>query len=330
MNFNGFYGNERAKEYLNLAFARHSIPHALLIAGERGIGKKTLADIVARAIVCEGDNVPCDKCDSCYKALKNIHPDIIYPATGKKIIGVDGVRDLKKDALLLPNDAERKVYVFENAGTMTHEAQDALLKILEEPPHFTFFILLCSNYSDLLPTIVSRTSHITLSPLSDEDMRRVIAEKLPDISDEEALELIRTSDGVCSFLSDAENSESVNFASDIARVLISRDELAIFRSLSAIEKLGRDALESVLNELIIIIRDSIMILSGAKSRLISQADASVSDNFSHVYPTSVCCELIDIICDAKYACMRNVGVAHITGSLTCKFAHTAANAALKG
>ena len=182
MKFDNFYGNEETKEYLSSAFSRKAFPHALLLAGERGIGKRTLADIIARALVCESDadSVPCGNCPSCKKAENGFHPDIIKLDIDSSSHGVDYMRKLKLDALILPNDADRKVYIFNNAEAMTHDAQDAFLKILEEPPSFTFFILLCSSQSDLLPTIVSRTAHITLSRLCDGDIEKIIREKPSD------------------------------------------------------------------------------------------------------------------------------------------------------
>ena len=133
MNFDGFYGNERAKAYLNSAFARNALPHALLISGERGIGKKTLANILARAIVCTGESAPCGKCDACYKSEKGFHPDIIsidaeklksdaakYGIIPKKDGLIHVIRELKLNALLRPNDGERKVYIIDNAGTLSH------------------------------------------------------------------------------------------------------------------------------------------------------------------------------------------------------------------
>ena len=324
MNFEGFYGNERAKEYLSSAFARHSFPHALLIAGEAGIGKRTLADIIAKALVCESENAPCGKCEACRKATNRIHPDIIRISNADKPIPVDDVRALKLDALLRPNDADRKVYIIDHAEAMSHLSQDALLKILEEPPHFTTFILLCYNLSDLLSTIVSRAAHITLSPLSDSDMLRVIEEKLPNISADEKNELIKTSGGICSFLIEEKNREHTDFAVNIANALTVGDELTVYRAVSAIEKESRDTLMSV------IFRDACVISSKAESTLISRADTSVSEKLSRTFSPKQCCDIIEQVLDAKNSCIRNIGVPHITGNLICKFAYIAANAASKG
>ncbi len=330
MNFDGFLGNERAKNYVNSAFANNAFPHALLITGERGIGKKTLAALISRALVCSEDEKPCNICNSCLKAKNLTHPDIRYISPeGGKSIGVKEIRNLKKDALLRPNDSDRKVYIINNADSLTHEAQDAFLKILEEPPVFTFFILLCYNLSDLLPTIVSRTAHIALSPLSDAEISVIIDERLPHLSKEERSELIRTCDGVCSFLSDAAASDSSESAKIIARALASQDEFEIFKAVSSLEKVGRDNFVLALNELILILRDALVLSTEAHSRLLS-AVPSVSEDLAKIFPTRVFSDLIALVADAKSGVLRNVGTSHITGSLICNFAYISARADLKG
>lgn len=330
MNFEGFYGNERAKVYLSSAFARKSLPHALLITGERGIGKKTLAGILSRALVCTGENTPCNSCDACYKSKNGTHPDIIRLGSEDETVKVDEIRALKRDALLRPNDGERKVYIINHAESMTHQAQDAFLKILEEPPLFTFFIILCYNLSDLLPTIISRTAHIALSPLSDEDMLLLIREKRPEISEAERDELIKTSGGICSFLVEEKNREFTDIALSIANAVTSLDELNIFRAVSALEKRDRDAVYAILDELIVILRDVCVISSGAGSTLISQADSFSVQKLANQLTSKMCYSMIEQLTLSKTACIRNIGVSHITGGLICKFADIAANAALKG
>lgn len=337
MNFKGFSGNERAKEYLNSAFARNSLPHALILAGERGIGKKTLAGIVAQALVCESDDVPCGVCSACHKAKNGFHPDIIFldalnlKADAKKYgieprndRVIDVIRAVKSNALLRPNDAERKVYIIDNAGNLSHECQDALLKILEEPPHFTFFILLCYNYSDLLTTIVSRAAHITLAPLSDEDVMKIIREKRPALSDAEASEIVRTCGGVCSFLVEDKNAELAESAAGIAKALISRDELEIFTVLNKLEKADKTTLSGILDELILIMRDALIISTGAESRRISPAEPNIPESFARTFAASTCNALINLVSEAQKLCARNVGTGHTLGSLICKFAYTVA------
>lgn len=330
MNFEDFYGNENTKEYLNSVFSKDSIPHAFLFTGDRGSGKKMLANIVARALVCESDDKPCLKCSACQKAEHGTHPDISFIDADTLSKKTESIRELKLNALLRPNDADRKVYIIDNSGSLTHEAQDALLKILEEPPHFTFFILLALNTSELLPTIISRTTRISLSSLSDEELLKIIKKNFPDISDEEANDLIRTSGGVCSFLVEKQNDEALDFAALIAKSLISKDEFEIFKAFALLEKSKRDMLSSVLDEVSVILRDAIIITTNANSRPLSLLPSALSEKLASVYSSSQLSELSGFVAAAKNECIRNIGPSHITGNLTCKFAHTAVSAALKG
>ncbi len=323
MNFSGFYGNARAKEYLSAAFARASLPHALLLTGERGIGKHTLALIIAKALLCSGDNVPCDKCTSCSKAANGSHPDIIELGRGDDSVKVDEIRALRRDALLRPNDGERKVYIINHAETLTAAAQDALLKILEEPPHFTFFILLCYNYNDLLPTVLSRVAHIALSPISDSEMRTLIREKNPAISETELNSLVSSCGGICSFLSDSANEKALAFAEEIASALSKKDELLIFKSISSAEKQKRDGLIHICNELLILLRDACALRSNALCPLISRSDPTIARSLTASFSADVLSRMSNCVIEAKKALLQNVGITHITGSLICRLSELA-------
>ncbi len=336
MIFDGFYGNERAKEYLSSSFARNSLPHALLIVGEKGIGKKTLAGIISKALVCTGNDVPCSSCNSCYKADNNIHPDIVWLGSDEDSVKVDDIRNLKHDAFIRPNDSERKVYILDHAESLTPQAQNAFLKILEEPPHFTFFILLCNNLSDLLPTIVSRTAHIILSPLSDEDVGKVISKNCPDISESEKAEIIRTCGGICSFLGNKDDNEHSSVAVEIINSFNSKDELSIFQSISKLDKserksnLHRIYVSRIFDELIYIFRDAIIKSSNADAKLISHIDSFILDNLVKSFPQVALSDALQTIMDAKEQLSKNIGTSHITGALTCKLANIVEQTTLKG
>ena len=124
--------------------------------------------------------------------------------------------------------------------------------------------------------------------------------------------------------------EFTDIAESISYALCSYDELKIFREFAVLEKRDRDALSGVIDELTVIIRDALVISSGAESSLISLAGKQCSDKFSTAYSTKDCCEIINLLTAAKTSCVQNVGVSHIIGSLICKLAHIAANAASKG
>ena len=141
------------------------IPHAILIEGDYGTGKHTLAQYIAAATVCKGENAPCKACNECHLAEINSHPDItpIKAEDGKKNISVSQIRTLRNDAFIKPHQAEKRIFIIDNADTLNEQAQNALLKVLEEPPKTVMFILIAENKSSLLDTIISRCVTLTLN-----------------------------------------------------------------------------------------------------------------------------------------------------------------------
>ena len=163
MNFNGLYGNEPIKKALN-----SHLFHAYLIEGPRGSGKRTLADIIANALVCDDKNGPCGVCRQCYKFKEKCHPDIIdIPAD----LPVDELRQLLAGIVLSPNDAKHKVYRIEGAENLHISAQNLLLKTLEEPPQYAVFLLTCASKEGVLETVRSRCQTLTMAPLPEETIR---------------------------------------------------------------------------------------------------------------------------------------------------------------
>ena len=157
------------------------MPHAVLLEGESGCGKKTFARLLAAAAVCAGDTPPCGACRHCQKALTGIHPDIVLVdgAESAKNLNVDAVRELRASASVRPNEAARRVFILADAQAMTPQAQNALLKVLEEPPGGAMFLLTCENRSQLLETILSRTVLIRIENVSQEECVRALRELIP-------------------------------------------------------------------------------------------------------------------------------------------------------
>jgi DNA polymerase-3 subunit delta' len=153
-------------DYANFSFRSHFL-QAYLISGPAGSGKLAAAKRLAAAMVCSGTGAkPCNHCRNCKKSSAGIHPDIILvtrPAD-KREITVDQIRTIRADASVLPNEAERKVYIICDAQSMNIQAQNALLKTLEEPPYYVTFLLLADNPSRLLETIRSRCAEIRMAP----------------------------------------------------------------------------------------------------------------------------------------------------------------------
>ena len=144
------------------------LSHAYIISGPSRDDVNALADTLAAALLCEGADgsgrKPCGVCRHCKKSVRGIHPDIttVDRLENKSEIQVDQIRAVRADAVVMPNEASRKVYIIRSADTMTAAAQNALLKSLEEPPERAAFILAAENPSLLLPTVRSRCAHISL------------------------------------------------------------------------------------------------------------------------------------------------------------------------
>ncbi len=159
-------GNNRVAGALTSAFAQNRIPHAILIEGDVGTGKHTLARCIASAAVCERENRPCGECRGCHLAAVGSHPDIWFtqPEEGKKNITVAQIRAMRTEAYSKPHLADRRVFVIDRADSMNEQAQNALLKVLEEPPGAAIFVLIAESKASLLETILSRCTVFSLVP----------------------------------------------------------------------------------------------------------------------------------------------------------------------
>jgi len=161
-------GNERIIRGLKNAAANGTASHAYIFGGAEGIGKRLVANTFAKALQCEHPGIaPCDGCVSCRAFNSGNHPDVIYlrPETAKSI-GIDRIRDgVNGDIAIKPYRYRYKIYIVESAEKMTVQAQNAILKTIEEPEGYGVFLLTSSNLSLLLPTVLSRTVVYRLKPL---------------------------------------------------------------------------------------------------------------------------------------------------------------------
>lgn len=146
-----------------------NFPHGTLLECENEELSLKFAHIIANALVCVGENKPCGECSACRKAMGNNHPDI-YETDGRTkksdAFTVDSVREIRINAFVVPNEANAKIYILKNGQNMNEQAQNALLKILEEPPHYVYFIILTSQKSKMLETVLSRVSVYSLAASS--------------------------------------------------------------------------------------------------------------------------------------------------------------------
>ncbi len=156
--------NEGVAEKWQAVVRAGRIPHAIVIEGESGTGKSLLSETVAKTVLCRAEDAPCETCKDCHLVSVGTHPDlfIIQPPENRKGISVDQIRQLRMQAYQKPQMASALVFVIDRAETMNAESQNALLKILEEPPGQTVFVLECLSCAALLPTVLSRCTVFSL------------------------------------------------------------------------------------------------------------------------------------------------------------------------
>ncbi len=177
------YGNEPNLQLIRTMAEHDRLPHAALIYGERGRGRKTIARYFAMTALCREANKPCGNCPSCRKILQDTaevhpHPDFIWVEhSGKKQgFSVETVRGICKDAIVAPNDGERKVYLFADCDSMDIRAQNTLLKLTEEPPPHVLLLFTAEHRNVFLATMLSRMMPLAVRPCTPEDCRRALTE----------------------------------------------------------------------------------------------------------------------------------------------------------
>jgi len=184
--FESIIGQEQIRAHMEKAISDGHISHAYIIHGERSSGKEYIANLFARALQCTGEGQkPCGECQSCIQAAGDNQPDIIHISHEKPgSIGVNDVRtQLNNDIVIKPYSSKWKIYICNEAEKMTPEAQNALLKTLEEPPAYAVIILLTTTMEALLPTIQSRCITLNMKPVNDTQMREYLTKELSMTSD---------------------------------------------------------------------------------------------------------------------------------------------------
>ncbi len=261
---NKIYGNKFALQTFDAMFKSGRIPHSFLIYGEKGLGKKMLANFLAAAILCEKHTgIPCDECHSCKIAMKNIHPDIIYPEQSGKLntYTVEVCRHICADAFIAPNNGNYKVYIFADADNIQLPAQNSLLKIIEEPPEFVYFIFTASFRDVFLPTILSRVTSIGASICSNDECAAALTMKGYEQEQiKNAIEVFGGNIGMCvKYLENEELQTITALTKRAADSIINRDEYSLLSVFSAAELKDRQLSVTFLEMLDRVIRDSVLL-----------------------------------------------------------------------
>ena len=167
-------GNDQVRAYFRHAIDSGKVSHCYVLGGEEGLGKMTLAKAFAQTLLCEASvGRPCMRCHSCQQFLSGNHPDVIYPGHEKPtVIGVDDVRrEIVGDIQIRPYSSDYKIYILDEAEKLSVQAQNALLKTIEEPPAYGILMLLTTNPASLLDTVRSRSIVLNMRPVSEAELK---------------------------------------------------------------------------------------------------------------------------------------------------------------
>lgn len=244
--FHDIYGQEAIKEHLTNAIRTGKISHAYIINGEKSSGKEFIAKIFARTLQCEkGQEEPCEECHSCRQALSDNHPDIIRVTHEKPgSIGVEDIRSqVNNDIAIKPYSGPYKIYIINESEKMTVQAQNALLKTLEEPPAYAVILLLTANADALLPTIASRCVRLDMKPVRDDVVRKYLMEelKVPDYKANVCVAFARGNIGRAKLLASSEDFDKVK--EEAVTLLKYIHELEISEIVAAIKRIGEYKLD---------------------------------------------------------------------------------------
>lgn len=280
MGFSSLLGNAQLKENLRHSLKKGNISHFYLISGAHGSGKRTLAHLLAAAILCPNEDKPCLNCPACRRVMTDSHPDFITVTDSEhKNVAVKLVREMRDDVFIRPNEAEHKIFFLPQE--LGIEGQNALLKILEEPPKYGVFLLLTDNPDKLLPTVRSRCTQLKLMPLPRDTLLTQLRRDYPDRSADDLDAAVLRSGGFLgqarAFLQDDHQAQPQT--ASLVTAFAKRDALALVQTLAPMEKWKRDAFVDVLNAWIEIFEGALVarlsgVPTGALSRSIADARAS--------------------------------------------------------
>lgn len=183
--FEGIIGNDKIKQELISSVRSNKYSHSYLFVGTSGIGKKNIAREFAKMILCEADEKYCNKCKSCLEFNSGNNPDFFEIVPDGANVKIDQIRQIQSKVFEPPIISNKKVYIIDDADLMTKEAQNCLLKTLEEPPEFVTIILIGSNESNFLSTIKSRCITIKFEDIGQKDIKNFLKVNFPqeNISD---------------------------------------------------------------------------------------------------------------------------------------------------
>lgn len=318
-----FIENEEAKRTLTRYLAGGRLPHAILLEGDTGLGKKAFAFLIAAGIECTAEPMlrPCGVCRDCKKVISHSHPDVqlISGGGGSRSFHIESIRQIRSRLYTAPNEGRATIYILADAHNMTQQAQNALLKILEEPPKGTFFILTAQNREHLLETILSRVTPIRLKPVSPEGVYAVLSTRFPEETPERINRVASLSGGnigkAIGLMEDAAAFSFLENCTQILQSLILPDSYTLLNLLSHYEK-DRLGITKLIDRLCVLVRD-VMVSRSANLPLLSGERDTVTALANRISPLQ-CQKLLSVLADARARLEQNASGALLTTWLCCE------------
>lgn len=339
MDFSALYKNEKTRERLSNALRSRTLSHAYILNGKKGSGKHTLALSVTAALNCEsgdGTSLPCMRCTTCQRIFKGQFTDLkVLSLQGAKAsIGVDEVRLMREDMFLSASESEYKAYIFEDADKLTVQAQNALLKVLEEPINKTIVFLLCESPDKLLTTIRSRAPMITMEYLSTDNIDLYLIEKseaagAQKLSDPDGYrEVLMHADGAIGAALDALNPEKMRELrrtyEEVKELILSfsaRTPYATMLSVVSTLPSKRQEFTELMDEVLLALRDLITCKRCESIVPLFFASAEDMERVADEFNISRLLFIFDLITDAVQKASQNANMTAITSLLAAKLKH---------
>lgn len=331
-------GNEETRKRIGAAVEGASVPHAFLIGGPSGSGKSTLAIELAAAVNCENKNspehsLPCGKCNSCKRIHEGNFTDvkILSKKKDKATLGVSEIKDFREDMFLSSTESEHKIYIIDDAECMTPEAQNALLKVLEEPPQGVMILLLAKECDRILTTIKSRTQYVAMGRFSEEEIEKFLVKRSEDArrlmteNREKLLSAVMSADGRLGLalqLVDARSAEENLAGRELAKKLITAfTGRGVFSDIhAAVFSLPqkRGELAAALELCTSAIRDLIVLKEDPTAGTVFYTSKEEAIKVSTEVDRRKLFAVYDALCEAAELCQKNANVGNVLTSLTSR------------
>ena len=288
MYFSNIIGHGKIIENLTNIINNDKVGHAYIFSGPKGIGKMKTAQSFACALMCDNfDGDSCGECKNCHLTFGNAHPDLkivdySLDSDGKQkaSISVDAIREFKTDIYLKPFYAKRKIYILDNADKLTVEAQNALLKIFEEPPLYATVILICSNISKILSTIISRAVLVKFSALKSEELE-IYFDKYYNNKDNKSIHTRIANGSISDMIKNIEDSNSLVFRNDILESVISfftKPLNTSFNDLYCVFIKNKERKSEIIDCISVFVMDCMFLKSGITERIVNADKKDIIKN----------------------------------------------------